>query len=455
MDHKPLAILIVDDEEIIHQSVGAYLSKRGHRVDWALDGQAGLERLAAQPCNLVLVDVRMPGMDGLAFLAAARQRHPELCCVVITGHADVDTAVEALRLGADDFLRKPIHLHELDATIEKIRRLQQLRRDGRRLRQVITTVQHWEDVRAQRTEFIGRSAATQQVRDKIERLAAAGCETVLVSGETGTGKEIVARELHRGGPNEGAPFIAVTCPAIPDSLIESELFGHVKGSFTGATQDRAGCFELADGGTLFLDEVGDLSARAQAALLRVLETRTFRRVGGADEIRVSLRVIAATNAPLQERVAAQTFRGDLFYRLNVYLIELLPLRQRREDILPLAEHFLAACARNRGLPGTTLSAAAVQQLLAYDFPGNARELLHMMERATLLSDAATILPEHLGLRPGDASVSIPATATPADLERLRLRHALEAAHWNRRQAARDLGMGYSTLRRKIAELGLK
>ncbi|MSS70958.1 MAG: sigma-54-dependent Fis family transcriptional regulator [Candidatus Latescibacteria bacterium] len=265
----------------------------------------------------------------------------------------------------------------------------------------------------------------------------------------------MAREVHFQAGSDERPFIAVSCPALPESLVESELFGHVKGAFTGAVANRAGCFELADGGTLFLDEIADLSASAQASLLRVLETRAFRRVGGAREVRVDLRVIAATNASLEGLVAAGQFRQDLFYRLNVYAIPLLPLRERREDILPLAGHFLSAYAAPRGVRLDGFSPEAGRLLTSYDFPGNARELRNLVERAAILCRSGQILPEHLNLPKGPGGLPPAPSAQPDDHpERAYLLSALEAARWNRRQAAKDLGIPYSTLRYKMQKLGI-
>ena len=244
---------------------------------------------------------------------------------------------------------------------------------------------------------MGTSPATQKVRRQIREVVEAGCETILITGETGTGKEVTAREIHFQASSPGDPFIAVSCATLTDSLVESELFGHVKGSFTGATEDRMGCFELADGSTLLLDEAGDLSLSAQAKILRVMETRTLRRVGGSEEITVNLRVIAATNSPLEERVESGSFRRDLFHRLNVYAIHLSPLSERREDILPLAEHFLADYTAPRSLQMEGFSTTAREKLLGYDFPGNARELRYLVERAAILCRAGLILPEHLSL----------------------------------------------------------
>ncbi|MCZ6633317.1 MAG: sigma-54 dependent transcriptional regulator, partial [bacterium] len=308
--------------------------------------------------------------------------------------------------------------------------------------------------------FVSNSPETNLVRDQIRMAVDAQCDTILISGETGTGKEVAAREIHFQGDSDHSPFIAVSCPALPESLVESELFGHVKGAFTGATTDRAGYFEMADGGTLFLDEIADLSADAQAKMLRALETRTFRRVGGSKEISVNLRVVAATNTRLEDRVADGSFRQDLFYRLNVFSITLQPLRDRKGDILPLAEHFLAGFAAPRNLQFDGFSIEAKEQFLEYDFPGNARELRNLVERAAILCRSGQILPAHLNLPAHCPTAKSPAPAFLSPVhqnghgERNRIETALENAKWNRRQAAKDLDMPYSTLRYKIQRLDI-
>ena len=450
-----LNILLVDDEQVVHQTIGDYLSECGHRVESVFDGVAGQEALEARGYDLALVDIRMPGMDGLSLLARAQEIDPDVAVVIITGHGDMETAIQALRLGAADFLSKPIKLLELDAVLEKSIRFQRLHQDRRHLRETIRGMQTADELREGQGRFVGHSAATHQVRQQIQQAVEAQCDTILITGETGTGKELVAREIHFQGSGEDSPFIAVSCPALPESLVESELFGHVKGAFTGAAADRAGYFELADGGTLFLDEVGDLSAEAQAKLLRALETRSLRRVGGTREISVEIRVVAATNASLEDLVAAGRFRRDLFYRLNVYAIDLLPLRERGADILPLAEHFESVYAVRRGLQMEGFSPAAKDLLTSYDFPGNARELRNLVERAAILCGEGQIQAEHLNL-PGRlaGNKATPGPSGEHGVEGAAILAALEETKWNRRQAARQLGMPYSTLRYKIEKLGI-
>lgn len=454
---QALHILFVDDERIVRETLGDYLRQSGHRVDEADDGLVALRSIEASDHDLAIIDVRMPGMDGFDLLAEAERRRPEMPVVVITGHADMDMAIRALRQGAADFLPKPVKLEELDAVLEKCLRLQGLWRDRRRLREAIRGIQGPRNIRPAEGSLVGTSAATCQVRRQIRELVEARCETILITGETGTGKEVTAREIHFQAAPAGAPFIAVSCATLTDSLVESELFGHVKGSFTGATDDRMGCFELADGSTLLLDEAGDLSPSVQAKILRVLESRTLRRVGGTEEITVDVRVIAATNAPLDQRVRSGSFRRDLFHRLNVYPIQLSPLRERREDILPLAEHFLSNYAAPRGIRFEGFSADVRDMLLGYDFPGNARELRNLVERAAILCRSGLIRPEHLSLTETTfppAPLDSDSRKSDQDHERARILSTLDQARWNRRDAARRLSMPYSTLRYKMQKLGI-
>ena len=448
-----LNILLADDEKIVHQTLTDHLRNLGHQVDSVYDGLAALEAIRIGDYDIAAVDIRMPGMDGITLLGKIQEIRPDVSVVIITGHGNMDTAIQALRLGAADYLEKPLKLLELEAVLERAGLVHELRRDKRHLRETIGGIQ--APVGLRERHFVGTCSATLKVRRQIRQAVEARCDTILITGETGTGKEVVAREIHFQASSYESPFIAVSCPALPDSLVESELFGHVKGAFTGATADKAGSFELADGGTLFLDEVADLSASAQAKFLRVLETRTLRRIGGSKEISVDVRVISATNAPLQDLVRARSFRADLFYRLNVYSIHILPLRERREDILPLAEHFLSVYAAPRGLKFDGFSSEARGTLLSYDFPGNARELRNLIELAAILCRSGQIQAEHLNL-PTGLSTEVPSSSAELDedQEQARILEALEEAKWNRRQAAKLLDMPYSTLRYKMQKFGI-
>ena len=436
-------------------------------------------RCAIKACeyDLALIDLVMPGMDcsavacggrgawaanaaeqaGLAVLRKAVEIRPEMPTVIITGHPDVDTAVAALRLGAADYLGKPIKFAELEVVLQRATHLRTLRHEKRHVPKAARKIPPPAHPGACLGELVGDSPATNEVRRQIREAVEAGCEMVLITGETGTGKDVTARAIHAQAAAAGDPFVAVSCPAFADSLLESELFGHVKGAFTGATEERAGCFEQANGGTIFLDEAGDLSLPAQAKILRVLETRSLRRVGGAEEISVQVRAIAATNAPLEELVQSGRFRRDLFYRLNAYAIHLSPLRQRRADILPLAEHFLASYAATKGLSLEGFDADAADRLRAYDFPGNARELRYLVQRAAMFCRSGRIRAEHLAL-PAKSGPSRPAPSTSPsseEQERILLLGALEAARWNCRQAAQQLGIPYSTFRYKMSRLGIR
>ena len=454
VDEHALRILLVDDEEIVHQTLSPYLRDSGHEVDNARDGNKALRLIEAKDYDLALIDVRMPGMDGLFILSRISEMRPELSSVIITGHGNMEMVIQALRLGAADFLTKPIKLLELDAVLEKSTRIRFLRQGQRHLRETIRGIQTSEDIRLRNRRLVGVSKAMAEVRRQIRMAVESKCETVLISGETGTGKEVVAREIHFMGGEDERPFIAASCPAIPDTLVESELFGHVKGAFTGATLDKAGYFELADGGTLFLDEIADLSPPAQAKLLRILETRKLRRVGGSNEIDVHIRVIAATNADLDWLVEARKFRKDLFYRLNVFAIKLLPLRERRLDIIPLAEHFLSTYLVGRGLQVEGFSEVAKDLLLNYDFPGNARELRNMVERAAILCHSGHIEGRHLNLPKPSQSQSYHTGLSDEAQEKERILGALQEAKWNRRQASKILGIPYSSLRYKLKKLGI-
>ena len=456
MSKEALSILVVDDEEIIRRTLGEYLEDCGHDVTHAEDGRRGLELALERRFDVALVDIRMPRMDGLTLMERAQGSCPDTAFVAITGHADLEVAIEALRSDAADFLVKPVKLEQLDLVLERALRLRDLRREGDRLRATIGSIQRASRARECSWEFLGQGPAARAVRELIEEAAAGCCDTVLITGETGVGKEVVARAIHLALCGESAPFIPVNCPAIPRELVESELFGHMRGAFTGASMDRAGAFELANGGTLLLDEVGELDVGAQASMLRVLETRQFRRVGGTREIEVSLLVVAATNAPLKLALDKGTFRRDLYHRLNLFPIHVPPLRERREDIVLLAEYFCAAFDGNRVQRTTALTSSAADLLVSCDWPGNVRELRNVVERACLRKRVAgergpldSRYLSHLSNDVGDP----PRLASEGD-ERARLAKALEACRWNRRQAARELGMPYSTLRYKIKIHGL-
>lgn len=451
-----LNVLVVDDDKFFRETMVDYLSASGFNIDKTDNGISAIELVESNDYDLVLLDINMPGIDGLTLLPKIQELSPDISVVMVSGAGGMDNVIQALRLGATDYITKPVNHSDLDAAIEKIKRIHLLRKDRAHLRDTIRHMQFSDDGFSN-TNLVGVSSSMNAVREHIDRVIEAGCDTILIRGETGTGKEVVARKVHFLGHSDESPFIAVNCPALPESLVESELFGHKKGTFTGAQADRKGYFELADGGTLFLDEVADLSPSAQAKLLRALETRSIRRVGGDKEIKVNVRIIAASNVPLEKLVEEGRFRRDLYYRLNLYSIEIDPLRDRRDDIIPLAEHFLHSYTVPRGLNIDGFSKEAQEKLVNYNFPGNARELKNLVERAAMLCRSGMIGQECLAVET-TCNVRKPAKteATPVakGSESEMIRQALEETKWNRRDAAKVLKMPYSTLRYKIDKFGI-
>lgn len=438
-------ILVVDDEEDIRSFLADALHAEGHDVAEAPDGEEAWSRLRAEGFHLVLTDLRMPRMDGMELLRRLRQTQPEVEVIVLTAHGSVDSAVEAMKLGAFEYLQKPISgPAELRLVVSRALERRSLA-DARE-----------EGVRSREREGFRLSygaPAMTTVEDALRKVAKT-TSTVLLQGESGTGKEVAARAIHAWSPRRDGPFVAVNCAALPESLLESELFGHEKGAFTGAVDRRRGRVELADGGTFFLDEIGELKPDLQAALLRVLETRSFERVGGSQTIRVDVRWIAATNRDLRAMIAEARFRDDLYHRLSVFPIHLPPLRERRDDILPLAETLLPAIARRIGVAEPQLTPEAARHLATATWPGNVRELANALERAVILADGAPIEPAHLtagdaATRPSDGTTDGVTDGTLADLERAAIVRALQRWDGNRKQAAEALGIGLRTLYDKL------
>jgi two-component system nitrogen regulation response regulator NtrX len=441
-------VLIVDDEANIRSSLAGALEREGHQVESAAtlaDARAKL----GEAYDFVLLDVRLPDGSGLDLLAEIATATPETVVIMMSGHATIDAAVQATRLGAFDFLEKPLSLERLLVLLRNAEERRALTAENRRLRA------SWS------LPLVGRSAAIQRLLGEIER-AGRSASRVLIQGEHGTGKELVARALHASSPRRAMPFVAVNCAAIPEELIESELFGHERGAFTGATQARRGRFEEAHGGTLFLDEVGDLSARAQTKLLRVLQEGELTRVGGGRPVRVDVRVIAATNRDLQARARDGGFREDLYFRLAVIPLTVPPLRERREDVPLLVEHFATKIAREAGIKPRRFTPAAVERLGRYDFPGNVRELRNLIERLLIMSRGASIgvdevqavLPE-ARLHAGDTAKSQRLADSVQDFERGAIESALSAAAGNMTLAASMLGLERSHLYKKMRKLGLR
>jgi two-component system, NtrC family, nitrogen regulation response regulator NtrX len=447
-------ILIVDDEDSIRSSLRQLFEYEGHEVTEAASGTEALEAVAEEVPDVVFLDVKMPGLDGIELLGRLHEAHPGLPIVMISGHGTIDTAVEATRRGAYDFLEKPLDTDRLLVTLRNVLELKGLSESVQRLRSEVES----------RHEIVGRSFQLRQVLDRLERVAPTDSR-VLITGENGTGKELVARALHRLSPRRDQAFVEVNCAAIPSELIESELFGHMKGSFTGAVRDRPGKFELADGGTLFLDEVGDMSAATQAKVLRVLEEGRVTRVGGQKDRKVDVRVIAATNKDLEKEIEEGRFREDLYYRLNVVPIHLPPLRERREDIPMLIQHFSDLLASREGLPVRQFSQEAVERLQALDWPGNVRELRNTVERLLILAsgDDVTAADVDLLVGGGPGAAGLGAELLHAEsfnefrdqAEKAFLLQKLREHEWNVSETARVLDMPRSNLYKKIEKYGLQ
>jgi two-component system response regulator FlrC len=435
--------LVVDDEAGIRSFIGQVLEGEGIRVELAADGKRAAELLERQAFHLLITDIKMPRMDGMALLRLARATVPEMEVIVLTAHGTVDTAVEAMKLGAFDYLSKPL------SGPDELRLVVQRARERRRLRD--RAQPRAERVGAE--EMIAVDPASREMLARLEKVAPTGA-TVLLLGESGTGKELAARAIHRASPRAGGPFVAVNCAAVSEQLVESEMFGHEKGAFTGASERRRGRFELADGGTLFLDEVGELPPGLQAKLLRVLQEQSFERVGGSRTIEVDVRVVAATNRDLRQGMLDGRFREDLYHRLAVFPVRLPPLRERPGDIVPLAEHLLARAARQLGRPSLTLSEDARQKIAACPWPGNVRELGNALERAAILTGGDVVSAADIVADAAAAPAAPALDGTLKELEREAIKRALAATGGHRKQAAERLGIGLRTLYDKLKEYGL-
>jgi DNA-binding NtrC family response regulator len=464
MTGQPPLLVVVDDEQGILDVVGRFARRAGFEVVACSGGREAIAQLQTRRADLVLVDLRMPDVGGLDVLRAIRETDPHCQAVLMTGYASVDTAVEAIKLGAMDYLSKPLDFGRLELMLAGVREEIERRR----------SVLSMEGDLARRLEFcgmIGRGPVMQELFGMIRRLAP-HVRTALITGETGTGKELVARALHRTGPRRERRFVTINCSAVVETLFESELFGHVRGAFTGATDNKPGLFELADGGTLFLDEIGELPLSVQAKLLRVLELGEVHRVGSLDPRRVNVHVIAATNRDLRTEVAAGRFRSDLYYRLNVVEVRLPPLRDRREDIPYLTAAFVRECSERLQKPLNGLTPGAERLLTAAAWEGNVRELHNVIERACILADGDFITERELAVSmppaptPVHASPSAlpatagqPASATPdsdllVNVERDHIQRALVRAGGNKKAAAKMLGLSRRALYRRLERLDL-
>ena len=454
-----LRILFADDEAHLRDLMQMELPRLGHEVTVCPDGASAIRSLEKGTFDVALLDMRMPGLTGIEVLGKIRQLSPETQVVILTGHATVDTAVQALRLGAFDYLTKPCKWAELEVILNRVAE----RRD---LSNKATALETRLKAAEGTPTLIGETPSMLSVRRLIETIAPTDA-SVMILGETGTGKELIARNLHDKSRRAAHSFIPVNCGALPENLVESELFGHRKGSFTGADTNRKGLFEVANGGTLFLDEVGELDKSVQVKLLRFLESGEIRRVGENDPFRVDVRVLCATNRDLREMIEAEQFREDLFFRINTFEIHLPPLRERKADIAPLARHMLTRYTSRRGGPEAVLSPEAIAALTAHDWPGNIRELANAIERAMILAGSGPIGVEHLPTQAPARRLSAPSTApavagphfqipegspTLRDIEMKYIQVILEKHNGNKPAASRELGISLKTLYNKINQL---
>ena len=451
----PSRILVVDDERSLREFLEIFFRREGYAVETVASVDEALVALAADDFDVVISDVQMSGGSGLDLLRRVKETAPDCVVIMITAFATTETAIEAMKQGAYDYILKPFKVDELRLVVEKALEKKLLADENQRLRTAL---------RSRSRTLVGSSTVLARVHELIAQVASTRTN-VLVSGESGTGKELVARAIHDLSERRDKPFIAVNCGAIPENLLESELFGHVRGAFTGAVSNKPGLVETADGGTLFLDEIGELPASLQVKLLRLIQDKTLRRVGGNHDQRVDVRIVAATNRDLRAEVQGGRFREDLYYRLNVIQIALPPLRERMEDVPLLVQHFLEKYRRELGKSVTGVSPAAMEKILAHRFPGNVRELENLIERAVALARGPTlgveVLPASV-LEPGGPSQPQPRTATPggnldevlASYERGLLADALARAGGVKKRAARLLGISFRSFRYRLEKLGL-
>jgi DNA-binding NtrC family response regulator len=450
-------ILIADDHDALRRGLARGLAEAGHEVEEASNGNAAIERLHDSYFDVVLSDLKMGGSDGMDVLRTTKALHPTTAVILMTAFGSVNTAVEAMKIGASDYVQKPFEIEEMEVKIEKALEVKRVKTDLEYLRGTQHDLYDFDKI-------VGSSPALQRVLDIVKKVAKSNT-TVLIRGETGTGKELIAGAIHHNSLRNSRNFVKVNCAALQENLLESELFGHEKGAFTGADKQRIGRFEQADGGTLFLDEIGDMSPSTQAKILRVLQEHEFERLGGTRTLRVDVRLIAATNRDLPSMVQAGQFREDLYYRLNVVSIEMPPLRERKDDIVPLANAFLRRFAGELKKKIEGLDPDAQKLLMRYNWPGNIRELENTIERAILLAEGRAIastdlrlgeVPTAGGIRDHAAVVKIPPTGIPLeDIERHALIEALKMSNWVQKDAAELLSISPRVMNYKIKTLGIE
>jgi len=456
-------ILVVDDEESIREFFEIMLKREGYEVITAPNGLEALETFKKHQVDLVISDIQMPEMSGMELLAKLKEQDPEMVVIMITAFGSTETAVEAMKLGAYDYVLKPFKIDEVKIIIRQALEKRSLKMENAQLKKELGTKYAFDNI-------IGGAPPMMRIYDMVKRVANTK-SSALITGESGTGKELIARAIHYNGPLKDKPFVTVNCGAIPENLMESEMFGHKKGSFTGAIADKKGLFEVANGGTIFLDELGELPLTMQVKLLRVIQEGTFKRVGGTDDIHVEVRIISATNKNLEMEVKGGKFREDLFYRLNVIQIHCPPLRERREDIVMLSNHFLEKFSKALGISVKRISNEAMDLLKRYHYPGNVRELENIIERTVALEPGVSILPESLPRHlmevhqqpvgqldankiEIDEEKGIDLEKLTADFERTLLTKALQQTGGVKKKAARLLGISFRSMRYRVDKYGL-
>ncbi len=445
---KKLSIMVVDDEMIIRESFSQWFAKAGHRVETAASGIQALAKLKKLPFDLLFVDIKMPEMNGIDLLERIKQEYPQTFVIIITAYGSINTAVKAMKLGASDYLLKPFKPEQLQLAMEKIVQQKRLTGEIEYLKGRLDTASRFDNI-------VGKSRSMIRVFDLIAEVADSDA-SVLLSGETGTGKELVAKAIHAKSNRNIHPFIAINCGAMPDTLLESELFGHQKGAFTGATRPRKGFLEVVAGGTLFLDEIGEISPKMQVDLLRVLEEKKIIPIGAREPIEVDFRLISATRRNLEKEIAENRYREDFYYRINVITIDIPPLRDRKEDIPLLVQHFLNKYSRETTKRVDHISRGALQVLKNYDWPGNVRELENAIERAVVLCRSRSLdVDDFAFVRPSAASASLPKNLSLREMEKQYILRTLEENDWNITRTAGVLEINRVTLHKKIKNLKLR
>ena len=443
---KKMSIMIVDDEEIVRESLFYWFEKGGHVVDTASSGFEALEKLEKVPFDMMFVDMKMPGMDGIELLGKVMADYPDTIVIIITAYGSIESSIEAMKMGASDYLLKPFKPEQLSLVMEKITQQKKLTSDYNYLRGHLEQITRFDNI-------IGESPPMEEIFKLIPDVAKTE-SSILLTGETGTGKELVAKAIHAKSRRAKYPFIAINCGAMPDTLLESELFGHQKGAFTGAIQSRKGFFEVISGGTLFLDEIGEISPKMQVDLLRVLEEKKITRIGSSDPIDVDFRLISATRQDLEKEITEGNFREDFYYRINVINIHIPPLRRRKEDIPLLINHFLQKYSHETAKRVDRVSPETIEQLKHYDWPGNVRELENAIERAVVLSKSRTLKTEDFSFLQSSPAYRS-GTLSLLEMEKEYIREILEDSGWNITRAAKVLDINRVTLHKKINRLNLK